>query len=161
MARVVQIYLRPSSRTPVRAVSSAHAVAGKGLRGDHAGGGYRQVTLIEKEAWLAACAELNKDLDAGARRANVVVEGISLAAAIGHSIQVGECVIEVTGETRPCKLMEDAAAGLQNALSPDCRGGVFGKIVEGGAIRVGDEVKAMADTSSRARVGRADSNLPQ
>jgi MOSC domain-containing protein YiiM len=118
MARKVQIYIRPSSRTPVRAVSSAHAVAGKGLRGDHAGGGYRQVTLIEKEAWLAVCAELNKDLDAGARRANVVIEGIPLAKAIGRSIQVGECVIQVIGETRPCKLMEDAAPGLQERTFP-------------------------------------------
>ncbi len=150
MARVVQIYLRPSSRTPVRAVNSVIAVAGKGLQGDHAGGGNRQVTLIEKEAWLAACSEIQRDLDAGARRANVVVEGISLAAAIGRGIQIGDCVIQVIGETRPCKLMEDAASGLQNALSPECRGGVYGRIVEGGAIRVGDEVRAREAVSTEA-----------
>ncbi len=145
MARVVQIYLRPSSRTPVRTVNAVTAVAGKGLEGDHAGSGNRQVTLIEKEAWQAACGELGKNLDAGARRANVVVEGISLAAAIGRRIQAGHCVIQVIGETRPCKLMEDAAPGLRQALSPDCRGGVYGRIAQGGVIQVGDEVKETAE----------------
>jgi MOSC domain-containing protein YiiM len=140
MARVVQIYLRPSARTPVRAVAEATAVAGHGLAGDHAGGGNRQVTLIEKEAWEAACRELSLSLDAGARRANIVVEGISLAAAIKHRLHVGDCIVEVIGEVRPCKLMDDAAPGLQKALSPDCRGGVYGRIIEGGTIKVGDGV---------------------
>jgi MOSC domain-containing protein YiiM len=37
--------------------------------------------------------------------------------------------------------MDEAAPGLQNALSPNHRGGVYGKIVQGGVIRVGDSVK--------------------
>jgi MOSC domain-containing protein YiiM len=143
MARVIQIYLRPSARTPVRAVSVATAVAGKGLEGDHAGVGSRQVTLLEREAWEAACRDLGQALDAGARRANIVVEGISLAAAIKQRLQIGDCIIQVIGEVRPCKLMDDAAPGLQNALSPDRRGGVYGKIVQGGVIRLGDEVKVI------------------
>jgi MOSC domain-containing protein YiiM len=143
MAQVVKIYLRPSSRTPVRAVSAATAVAGKGLEGDHTGGGSRQVTLLEREAWEAACRDLGQDLDTGARRANIVVEGISLATAIKHRLQIGDCIIQVIGEVRPCKLMDDAAPGLQQALSPDRRGGVYGKIVQGGVIKLGDEVKVM------------------
>jgi MOSC domain-containing protein YiiM len=39
--------------------------------------------------------------------------------------------------------MDDAAPGLQQALSPDRRGGVYGKIVQGGVIKLGDEVKVM------------------
>jgi MOSC domain-containing protein YiiM len=143
MARVVQIYLRPSARTPVRAVDAATAVAGAGLEGDHAGGGSRQVTLLEQEAWEAACRDLGQDLDAGARRANIVVKGVSLAAAIKQRLQIGDCIIQVIGEVRPCKLMDDAAPGLQDALSPNRRGGVYGKIVQGGVIRLGDEVKVI------------------
>jgi MOSC domain-containing protein YiiM len=39
--------------------------------------------------------------------------------------------------------MDDAAAGLKDALSPNRRGGVYGKIVQGGVITVGDEVKVI------------------
>ena len=140
MASIIKIYLRPSARTPVKSVPAALAVAGTGIEGDHAGAGNRQVTLIEQEAWEAACNDLGQDLDAGARRANLVTEGISLAATPGKRVRVGEALVEVVAETRPCKLMEDAAPGLQEALSPSYRGGVYGRIIEGGRVEVGSAV---------------------
>jgi MOSC domain-containing protein YiiM len=36
--------------------------------------------------------------------------------------------------------MEEAAPGLQAALRPDWRGGVFTQVLIGGVIRVGDQV---------------------
>jgi len=136
--RLLAIWLRPAARLPVRAVDRALAVAGRGLDGDHAGGGKRQVTLIAHEAWTAACAELGRDIDPSARRANLLVEGIDLAAAIGHTLRIGDVVVEVLGETRPCELMDDdGRTGLQAALRQECRGGVFGRIAAGGELRVG------------------------
>jgi hypothetical protein len=58
MASIVKIYQRPSARTPVKSVPAALAVAGSSIEGDHAGAGNRQVTLIEQEAWEAACNDL-------------------------------------------------------------------------------------------------------
>ena len=141
MGQVVGIYLRPSAHTPVRSVDSAEAIVGQGLEGDHDGGGNRQVTLIEQEKWRAACHELGRELSNGTRRANVVVEGLSLSQAIGGRLRLGDVMIHVRGETRPCRLMDDTAAGLQNALSPDCRGGVYGKVVEGGVVSIGTVVE--------------------
>ena len=141
MGQVVGIYLRPSARTPVRSVDSAEAIVGQGLEGDHGGGGNRQVTLIEQEKWRAACHELGRELSDGTRRANVVVEGLSLSQAIGGRLRLGGVMIHVRGETRPCRLMDDAAAGLQQVLSPDCRGGVYGKVVEGGVVSIGTSVE--------------------
>ena len=126
MGRLVAVHLRPSARTPVRAVREAQAVAGQGLKGDHAGGGNRQVSIIEREKWDAACNEVGRRLPSSTRRANLVVEGISLADAVGGRIRLGEVLIDVISELRPCKLMDDAAPGLQDALSPDYRGGVYG-----------------------------------
>jgi MOSC domain-containing protein YiiM len=36
--------------------------------------------------------------------------------------------------------MEDAAPGLQEALSPSYRGGVYGRIIEGGRVEIGSAV---------------------
>lgn len=141
MGRVVGIYLRPSARNPVRSVESAEAIVAKGLEGDHAGGGDRQVTLIEEEKWRATCHDLGHKLSDGTRRANVVVERLSLSKSIGGRLRLGDVMIHVIGETRPCRLMDAAAEGLQEALSPDCRGGVYGKVVEGGVVSIGTSVE--------------------
>ena len=141
MGELKRIFLRPSARTPVREVASARALAGRGIEGDHAGGGARQVTLIEQERWEEACGDLGRELSPGARRANLVVAGVRLADAIGRELRVGDCRFQIVAETRPCKLMEDAAAGLQRALDPDCRGGVYCRILTGGELRVGDPIE--------------------
>lgn len=136
------IYLRPGARVPVRPVDHAVAITGEGLQGDHAVGGRRQVTLLSLEAWQAACADFGRDVDPAVRRANLLVEGLDLGAAIGGALRIGEVVIDCVGETRPCELMDDdGRIGLCASLRPDRRGGVHGTIRSGGALRVGDEVR--------------------
>jgi MOSC domain-containing protein YiiM len=41
--------------------------------------------------------------------------------------------------------MDEAAPGLQAALGPDWRGGVFTQVLTGGVIRVGDHVDWTAE----------------
>ena len=143
-ARLTRIFLRPSARTPVKQVESAHAFPGMGLEGDHAGGGNRQVSILSEEAWRDACAALgHDDLSPGQRRANLVVEGVDLRGAIGKVLHIGPCRIRVIAELRPCRLMDDAAPGLQAALDPDCRGGVYGRVMQGGLLDVGALVQVM------------------
>lgn len=140
--RVLRLFLRPAHRKPVREVDEALAIAGQGLQGDHADGGWRQVTLLAEESWRAACAALGPDavLPPLLRRANVLVAGVELGAAIGGQLRLGAVLVEVLGETRPCQLMDDSRAGLRAALKPERRGGVFGRILTGGVLRVGDVV---------------------
>jgi MOSC domain-containing protein YiiM len=146
MGHVTNIYLRPSARTPVREVASAEARAGAGLDGDHARGGNRQITLIEKESWQAALHDLGREeFPPGRRRANVVVEGFSLTAAFGRRIRIGECVIDLVTELAPCKLMEDVTPGLKQALTPACRGGAYGRVLASGRIEVGAPVELLPD----------------
>ncbi len=126
------------------------AVAGRGLQGDHAGGGNRQVTLMSRETWAESCADLgDPQLEPRGRRANLLVEGVHLAGSIGRRIAVGPCVIDVVAELAPCRLMDDFRPGLRNALKPACRGGVYGRIVRGGALRVGDAVTVVAATEQK------------
>jgi MOSC domain-containing protein YiiM len=142
--RLSRIFLRPSARTPVKEVVRAIAVAGVGLEGDHAGGGNRQVTVLSEESWQAACDDLGEPgLNPGLRRANLVVAGLDLASAIGKVLRVGPCSIRIVAETRPCRLMDDAAPGLQSVLDPDRRGGVYGRIMTGGVLDVGAPVETV------------------
>lgn len=140
MASIAAIFLRPSARTPVRRVDRAEALAGTGLRGDHAGGGNRQITVLDLDAWRAACEALGRELDPSLRRANVVIDGLSLAGLRGRRLRLGTVELELVGETAPCKLLDDAVPGLMQALRPDGRGGLYGRIESGGTIAVGDPV---------------------
>jgi MOSC domain-containing protein YiiM len=119
--------------------ADACAVRSQGcLELEHRKPGPRAITLLSKEAWADACAVVEKDLPWVTRRANLFVEGIDLAGALGKRVQVGDVRILLHGESKPCKLMEQQYAGLREALKPKCRGGVFGEILEGGTIRIGD-----------------------
>jgi MOSC domain-containing protein YiiM len=142
MGTVEAIFLRPGARVPVRPVSTARAVRDQGLEGDHAVGGRRQVTILSREAWEAACRDFGQQVDPSVRRANLLVSGLDLAGTIGATLQIGGAQIDVTMETRPCELMDDGGRiGLCAALSPARRGGVLGVVREGGAISIGDPVE--------------------
>lgn len=135
--RLLAIFLRPAARLPVRAMGHALAIAGQGLHGDHAVGGRRQVTLLSQPAWARACREVGIAVDPAARRANLLVD-VELASCIGQALRIGDVVIDVLGETRPCELLDDhGRQGLCAALRIEGRGGVYGTIRTGGELRIG------------------------
>ena len=97
--------------------------------------------MLASEDWLAACDELGKSLPWTTRRANLQIEGIDLFETSGATLQIGDVVLKVTGETDPCQRMEQAAKGLFRALMPRWRGGVCCRVIQGGTIRIGDSVQ--------------------
>lgn len=121
-------------------VETAQLIAGRGLLNNADQGGRRQITLIDEAAWDMAQEELGLAVDPAARRANVLLRGIDLQNSRGKSLRLGECVIRIFGETRPCHLMDEMQPGLRRALGSQWRGGAFGEIVQGGMIGVGDGV---------------------
>jgi MOSC domain-containing protein YiiM len=101
----------------------------------------RQVTVLSRESWDAACAELGREVPWTARRANLLVEGLALPRRAGDVMAIGEVRLEVTVEVEPCERMEEAAAGLQQAMRPDWRGGVGCRVLAGGDVAIGDEIR--------------------
>ncbi len=138
MGKVESIWIKRARRGPMDPVEEARAVEGGGLEGNANQGGWRQITLIEREAWETMMAELGADLDPAARRANVLVSGVSLVESRGRVLRLGGAKVRIAGETRPCERMEEAHPGLRETMSPDWRGGAFAQVLDGGAIRVGD-----------------------
>jgi MOSC domain-containing protein YiiM len=136
--RIDAIWVKRATRGPMDAVERASLVAGRGIEGNANQGGWRQVTLISKEAWEAAEASLGATVAPSSRRANVMVSGVDLRQSRDRVIGLGPCTVLVKGETRPCTRMDAAHVGLRDALDPDWRGGAFGVVVTGGVLSVGD-----------------------
>ncbi|HVR51261.1 MAG TPA: MOSC domain-containing protein [Pseudorhodoferax sp.] len=155
--RLQAIVLRPARDAPALSVARALAWPDRGLQGDRgaeraaparAGGGKRQVTLLQAEhlPLVAAWAGLPQ-VDATLLRRNLVVAGLNLVAArtlfadqplvlhIG-----GAVVLQLTGPCDPCSKMEAALGpGGYNALRG--HGGMTARVLQGGEIAVGDAVR--------------------
>lgn len=145
VGKLVWIGLRPASRAPLQSVAEAEILAGRGLVGDHrlsrTAGGKRQITLIQYEH-LAAVASLTGRPEVAPEllRRNLVVAGLNLLALKGRQFRVGNCLLEYSGPCEPCSRMEEVLGpGGYNAMRG--HGGITAKILEGGLIQVGDEVK--------------------
>jgi MOSC domain-containing protein YiiM len=134
------IWLKRFKRGPMDPKPSATLVAGKGLAGNANQGGRRQVILLEEESWAEALAELGDTLDPATRRANLLLSGIRLEKTRGRILRVGPARLRIFSECPPCERMEEARPGLKAALRPHWRGGACAEVIEGGEIRVGDEV---------------------
>ncbi|MGD1935718.1 MAG: MOSC domain-containing protein [Candidatus Phaeomarinobacter sp.] len=143
--RVLAIARCLVKRGPMQLLPETAISLDKGVEGDprgHKKG--RQVTVMSREAWEAACAELGKELDWTTRRANVLVEGVDLAFTKHQKLRIGEVHFTIAMQTQPCFLMDEFESGLKDALKPDWRGGACCTVDKPGIIRVGDDVAVLA-----------------
>ncbi len=141
--KLESIWIKRAKRGLMDPAKSATLVAASGIAGNANRGGRRQVTIIEMETWNRLMSDLHADVDPSARRANLMVSGVSLAESRGRTLRVGTCRIEIMGETKPCERMDEALPGLRDAMRPDWNGGAFGVVLDGGEIQVGDEVELL------------------
>ena len=138
--RLEAIWIKRVRRGPMDAVDEAELRADGGIVGNANRAGRRQVTIIEREIWDALMLELDAELDPSARRANLMISGLSLRDSHERVLTIGGCRIRIMGETKPCRRMEEQLPGLEEAMWPNWAGGAFGMVLDDGHIRVGDPV---------------------
>jgi MOSC domain-containing protein YiiM len=146
---VVAIHIGPVRLEPMTQVAEVKAIAGSGLDGDRyqrEQGSFskklprNQVTLIESEALEAAARDYELQLSAAESRRNILTEGIALNHLVGREFRIGEVRLRGLKLCEPCGHLKkltgkDVIAALKH------RGGLRAEILEGGMIRVGDEIK--------------------
>jgi MOSC domain-containing protein YiiM len=145
------IALASEAEGPMRSVSSAEAIEGRGLLGDRyerkagtfskPGGRRYDLTLVEAEA-LEELSAKGVELAPIEARRNIVVRDIALDDLIGRRFRVGE--VECYGQRRcePCShLQRLTQPGVLRGLIH--RGGLRADVLSSGRIRTGDSVAAL------------------
>jgi MOSC domain-containing protein YiiM len=138
MASVVSLHRVAKRDAPAEALNAATFVADLGLDGDWRRG--RQITLIEAEALEHVATALGMTaIASGASCRQVVVRGLALNDTVGKRLRVGPLVVAIDELCDPCINMESKIGpGAQRAMAG--RGGVCGRVIEGGVVRPGDAV---------------------
>lgn len=141
--RLTWIGLRLARRGPIEAVDSVELDPEQGVVGDRYAGrtGSRQVTVIQAEHLAAIGAYLGQPPTDPARlRRNLVVAGLNLLAVKDRILRIGGAMLQVTGQCHPCSRMEEELGpGGYNAVRG--HGGLTARVVQGGTVRIGDEVR--------------------
>lgn len=145
---VAGIALHRELEGAMEGISEAFVTYESGIEGDIRGSGghnrKRQVTVLFWENWLQACREIGEDIYWFARRANVLITPFSSISPgpwmigwyiVFDSSEGTGAVLEITGELKPCRRMDEVYPGLQEFLAKDWRGGVTCRVKREGKIR--------------------------
>jgi len=144
--KVEWIGLRTHRGAEIEEKSSIQAITDHGLDGDKAGkrpGGKRQVTLIQAE-YIEVIRSLmpQANINLADLRRNIAVSGLNLNALKDCTIRIGLSTFEITGFCHPCSRLESQLGeGVFNALRG--HGGLTAKVIDGGLIQLGDEIKVL------------------
>lgn len=140
--RLQWIGLRTARDVPMREVEEVDVTPIIGLVGDRylAASGKRAVTLIQSEHLpVIAALSGHAQIEPATLRRNLVIAGIPLIALKDRRFRIGDVILEGTGECDPCSRMEAALGpGGYNAMRG--HGGLTARVIQGGRLRVGDEV---------------------
>lgn len=149
IGKIEAIYLAAAHGELPHRVEAAVGHAGMGLEGDRNFGDADpdscNITLIEAEAFERQRDVHGLDLNPANARRQVLVRGVDLGQFIGRRFMVGE--LECDGEERcePCNHLT-RLVGTQVVLKGLLHTGLRARILSGGTIRVGDDVRLSPST---------------
>ncbi len=143
MAKIVALSISAKRGGPKKNVPEVEVIAGRGIKDDaHADDWHRQVSLLAQES-IDKLKDKGLKLKPGQLAENITTEGIELTKLeVGTKLLLGEEVLlEVTQIGKVCHTPCAIYYQVGDCVMP--REGIFAKALEGGVLRVGDEIKTI------------------
>ena len=140
MAKITAICISEKRGIQKKFVNSAKLIENHGIEGDaHAGNWHRQVSFLDQEI-IDKFNEKGAGVAPGAFGENIIVSGLDvLHLHIGAYLQIGSTLLEITQHGKECHDHCQIYYKMGECIMP--KSGVFTKVIKGGDIKVGDEVK--------------------
>lgn len=143
MGKVIAVCTSERKGTQKVNIGTAEFIEDHGIKNDaHAGNWHRQVSLLSKDKIVNFRAN-GIDIPYGAFGENLVVEDIDFASLpIGTKFQCNEVVLELTQIGKKCHNECEIFKIVGDCIMP--REGVFAKVLHGGVITVGDNLRVIS-----------------
>ncbi|WP_286910794.1 MOSC domain-containing protein [Clostridium sp. UBA1652] len=140
MGRIVAICTSVKKGTKKEEVKEIELVEDFGLKGDaHGGKWHRQVSLLAKEE-IDSFNKKGGKVVYGDFGENLVTEGIDLASlSVGDKVIIGDTLIEITQLGKKCHDKCEIFYSVGECIMPTK--GIFGKVLKGGAISLGEKIE--------------------
>ncbi|HJA18320.1 MAG TPA: MOSC domain-containing protein [Candidatus Mediterraneibacter ornithocaccae] len=144
MGKVIAVCTSPAKGTQKTNVKEAEFIEDYGIAGDaHAGKWHRQVSLLSYDK-IEEFRARGAEVEDGAFGENLVVEGIDFRSLpVGTRLCCGELILEMTQIGKECHHGCQIYQKMGDCIMP--REGVFARVIRGGKIRIGDEMKVAED----------------
>jgi MOSC domain-containing protein YiiM len=140
MIKIVSICTSKEKGTRKTSVDEGYLLENHGLKGDaHAGQWHRQVSFLSSEN-IYKEQEKGLDVTFGDFAENIATSGIDWKnVPVGTQIRLGEsAVVEITQIGKKCHNKCDIFYQAGDCIMP--KEGVFGRVLEEGTIRCGDDI---------------------
>ena len=148
MGKITGICISEKRGVQKHFIEEANIIADWGIEGDaHGGKWHRQISLLSKEKVDAFKAK-GADIHPGSFGENLIVEGFDFSAMpVGTRFVIGDVVLEMTQIGKECHNHCVIYKKMGDCIMP--REGVFAEVVEGGHIKVGQEVACILPKADR------------
>lgn len=147
MGHISGLAIKPAKRAPMVLVNRVGVTPYGGIEGnwvdqDDPEWEARQITLLSHNQWDKVESDMGKAIPWETRRANFRIMNLWFTQADidqQRKLQIGRsAVVQITGETTPCALMDRFVPGLRAVLEPEVRAGVTARVLKAGIISIHD-----------------------
>lgn len=142
MGKIVSINISKDKHSKKQGIKYADVIKNFGLEGDaHAGDTFRQVSLLSVDS-ISKIKDKLPDIKFGDFAENITTSGIDLSKlGVGERLKIGAgVVLEITQIGKHCQGNKcEIYQKVGDCVMP--KEGIFTKVICGGKIRLGDEIK--------------------
>ncbi|MFZ7133319.1 MAG: MOSC domain-containing protein [Eubacteriales bacterium] len=145
MAIIKAINISTKKGVPKEPIPEGEFIVDFGLKGDaHGGNWHRQVSLLGQESIDKMAATGIEGLCTGKFAENLTTEGIELyTLPVGTRFEINDILFEVTQIGKECHKGCAILKQVGDCVMP--REGIFAKVLKGGIVRPGDEIKLVTN----------------